>query len=123
MRFPIQYALSYPDRFSNPNLPQLDWNKVSSLVFEKPDYSVFPCLKLAIEAGRRGGTYPAALSAADEVAVDLFLGKHIHFNEIAGLIERVLENHVSIEHPDLEAILDADAWARRQVAELVKGVS
>jgi 1-deoxy-D-xylulose-5-phosphate reductoisomerase len=120
MRFPIQYALSYPDRFPNPALPKLDWNQVGSLGFEKPDYERFPCLMLAIEAGRRGGTYPAVLCAADEVAVDLFLEHHLGFNEIAGLIEKVMEKHQPISHPDLDTILDADAWARRQAADLVK---
>ena len=79
MRFPIQYALSYPDRLPNPTLPKLDWSQVSSLVFEQPNYDVFPCLKLAIEAGKQGGTYPAVLCAADEVAVDLFLKKQAPF--------------------------------------------
>jgi 1-deoxy-D-xylulose-5-phosphate reductoisomerase len=123
MRFPIQYALSYPERFFNSTLPELDWSRVGSLIFEKPDYEAFPCLKLAIEAGKRGGTYPAVLCAADEIAVDLFLENHLRFNEIAGLIENVLAKHQSVEHPDLDTILSADAWARRQAADLVKGVS
>ncbi len=93
MRFPIQYALSYPDRLPNPTLPRLDWSQVSSLKFEPPDYDIFPCLKLAIEAGKRGGTYPAVLCAADEIAVDLFLKKQIRFTDIARLIEQVLGQH------------------------------
>jgi 1-deoxy-D-xylulose-5-phosphate reductoisomerase len=67
MRLPIQYALSYPDRLINPTLPKLDWSQLVTLTFERPDYSSFPCLKIAIEAGRGGGTYPAVLCAADEV--------------------------------------------------------
>jgi 1-deoxy-D-xylulose-5-phosphate reductoisomerase len=66
MRFPIQYALSYPERFPNPGLPKLDWTGGVNLEFTKPDYGRYPCLKLAIEAGQKGGTYPAALCAADE---------------------------------------------------------
>ncbi len=122
MRFPIQYALSYPERFANPTLPELDWSRTGSLQLEKPDYDSFPCLKLAIEAGQRGGTYPTVLCAADEVAVDLFLKNHIRFNEIADLIEKVLEKHQGVEHPDLETILAVDSWARQEAAELVKGV-
>jgi 1-deoxy-D-xylulose-5-phosphate reductoisomerase len=117
MRFPIQYALSYPDRLRNPTLPRLDWGRLGSLKFELPDYDIFPCLKLAIEAGKRGGTYPAVLCAADEIAVDLFLKKIIHFNDIASLIEKVLERHQNILNPKLEDILSADEWARVEVSQ------
>ena len=123
MRLPIQYALSYPDRFPNPGLPRLDWSKISSLAFEQPNYDVFPCLKLAIEAGKRGGTYPAALCAADEIAVDLFLNNRLRFTGIARLIEKVLEKHESTEHPGLEDILAADDWARSEAARLANGVN
>ncbi len=123
MRFPIQYALSYPDRLSNTTLPRLDWNRVNNLTFEQPNYNIFPCLKLAIEAGKRGGTYPAALCAADEIAVELFLNKRIAFTAIARLIEQVLEKHQSVEHPSLEDILAADIWARDELGRLVKGVN
>jgi 1-deoxy-D-xylulose-5-phosphate reductoisomerase len=112
MRFPIQYALSYPERLKNPTLPRLDWGRISSLKFELPDCNLFPNLKLAIEAGKRGGTYPAVLAAADEVAVDLFLNKKIRFIDIAGFIEKVLERHQNTLNPDLEDILAADEWAR-----------
>ena len=112
MRLPIQYALSYPRRWSNPELPRLDWNKVKSLDFEPVDYDRFPCLKLAVEAGKSGGTYPAALCAADEVAVELFLGHRIRFIDIARILQRTLEQHRSISQPSLEEVLAADEWAR-----------
>jgi 1-deoxy-D-xylulose-5-phosphate reductoisomerase len=122
MRFPIQYALSYPERLPNPTLPRLDWFRVGGLVFEQPDYDQFPCFKLAVEAGKKGGTYPAVLCAADEVAVDLFLRRSIRLTDIARLIDRVLGQHQNIEHPDLKDILAADVWAREQALGMVGGV-
>ena len=111
MRLPIQYALSYPERLANPQLPRLDWDNITSLTFEQPDFDKFSCLKLAIEAGRKGGTYPAVLCAADEVAVDLFLSKRIKFGDIARYVEKALEQHQAIAEPSLEEIIAADAWA------------
>jgi len=112
MRLPIQYALTYPQRFPNPHLPRIDWDNLSSLDFEPPDLSRFPCLKFAMEAGKRGGTYAAILSAADDVAVELFLSHRIRFTDIAELVEQALEEHQSINHPSLEEVLAADSWAR-----------
>lgn len=119
MRLPIQYALAYPERLANPQLPRLDWDNIKELTFEPPDFDSFPCLRLAIEAGRKGGTYPAALCAADETAVELFLSKRIKFTDIARLVERALEEHKSVAHPTLEAILAADRQAREKVKEMV----
>lgn len=121
MRLPIQYALSYPDRVANPRLPRLDWNNLKSLTFEQPDFDKFPCLKLAIEAGKAGGTYPAVLCAVDEVAVELFLSQRIGFVDIAHLIERTLEQHQRVAHPDIGEVMAADAWARERVLDLVHG--
>ena len=121
MRIPIQYALSYPDRLSNPELPRIDWSGVGNLTFEPPNMGTFPCLRLAVEVGRKGGTYPAVLCAADEVAVELFLSERIRFVDIAGLIERTLEKHLATANPDLEEILAADAWAREEIFKMVKG--
>jgi 1-deoxy-D-xylulose-5-phosphate reductoisomerase len=121
MRLPIQYALSYPERLANPQLPRLDWESIKKLTFEPPDFDTFPCLKLAIEAGRRGGTYPAVLCAADEVAVELFLSQSIKFTDIARLVEQTLEEHKAVSHPTLEEIMAADNWARKKVAQLVGG--
>ncbi len=121
MRLPIQYALSYPERLSNPQLPRLNWNHINNLTFEQPDLNVFPCLRLAIESGKKGGTYPAVLCAADEVAVELFLSQHIKFTDIANLVAETLEQHQVITHPTLEEIMAADAWAREKVSHITKG--
>ncbi len=112
MRLPIQYALFYPERLPNPELPPLDWRKIQSLNFELADKGRFPCLKLALDAGKLGDTYPAVLCAADEVAVELFLNHRIAFTDIPGVVQKTLEQHQSIAQPSLEEILAADAWAR-----------
>ncbi|MFC1967447.1 1-deoxy-D-xylulose-5-phosphate reductoisomerase [Chloroflexota bacterium] len=119
MRLPIQYALTYPDRLSNPEIAQIDWKKIKSLDFEPPDFNVFPCLKLGIEAGKKGGTYPAVLCAADEVAVDLFLAGRLGFTDIARFISLALEKHQSVDRPGIEEIIAADGWARQEILNLV----
>lgn len=118
MRLPIQYALSYPERLVNPQLPRLDWSRINNLTFEQPDLDAFPCLKLAIEAGKKGGSYPAVLCAADEVVVELFLSQRIKFTDIPNLIEQALEQHQAIAQPTLEEIMAADVWAREKVVRL-----
>jgi 1-deoxy-D-xylulose-5-phosphate reductoisomerase len=123
MRLPIQYALSYPDRVANPDLPRLDFSRISGLTFEPPDSSRFPCLRLAIEAGKNGGTCPAVLCAADEAAVELFLSKRIQFADIAHMVEKVLGQHQKVDNPELEDIVAADAWARSKILKLVGGGS
>ena len=123
MRLPIQYALSYPERISNPNLPRLDWTGINSLTFEQPDLDTFPCLRLAIEAGKKGGTNPAVLCAADEAAVELFLSRKIRLVDIARLVEKVLERHQVTASPTLDEIMAADAWAREEVRQLITGDS
>jgi 1-deoxy-D-xylulose-5-phosphate reductoisomerase len=118
MRFPIQYALFYPQRVPNNLLPHLDFLNISdasatsALTFEPPDRGKFPCLRLALEAGQRGGTCPAVLSAADEVAVELFLDGRIGFADIPRLVADALEQHRSIADPSLDDIIAADEWAR-----------
>jgi 1-deoxy-D-xylulose-5-phosphate reductoisomerase len=121
MRLPIQYALSYPQRWSNSELPRLDWNKIKSLNFEPVDYDRFPCLKLAVEAGKSGGTYPAVLCAADEAAVELFLSHKIGFTDIGKIVQRTLEQHQTISQPSLEETLAADNWAREYATRLSLG--
>jgi len=123
MRLPIQYALSYPVRFSSPDLPHLDWSERINLLFEKPDLELYPCLRLAIQAGKQGGTYPAVLCGADETAVCLFLEKRIKFNEIAVVVERTLSLHKNTENPGLEEILAAEQWAREHTLNLCEGGS
>jgi 1-deoxy-D-xylulose-5-phosphate reductoisomerase len=121
MRLPIQYALTYPERLPNPELPGIDWRQIKSLTFETPDFDALPCLKLAIEAGKKGGTYPVALCAADEVAVELFLSQRLKFNDIARLVRRVLSQHQAIAHPTLAEIIKADSWAREKLNQLAGG--
>jgi 1-deoxy-D-xylulose-5-phosphate reductoisomerase len=121
MRLPIQYALSYPDRIANPRLPQLDWDNLSRLTFEPPDPDRFPCLRLALEAAREGGTCPAVLGAADEVAVELFLSRRIQLVDIAYYVKMVLEQHRKIAQPGIEAIMAADTWARERVLSIAGG--
>lgn len=110
MRIPIQHALFYPERETAP-AGRLSLADVGSLTFEQPDRHRFPALDLAYAAGRAGGTVPAVLNAANEVAVELFLGGRIRFTDIPRLVERVLEKHEP-EAPALESILAADGWAR-----------
>jgi 1-deoxy-D-xylulose-5-phosphate reductoisomerase len=121
MRLPIQYALSYPHRWPNSELPHLDWNKINSLNFEPIDYDRFPCLKLAVAAGKSGGTYPAVLCATDEVAVELFLNHRVGFTDIAKIVQKTLEQHRNISQPSLEEILAADNWAREYATRFSLG--
>ena len=121
MRLPIQYALTYPERLSNPELPRLNWDTISHLDFEQPDWDTFPCLRLAIEAGKKGGTFPAVLCAADEVAIELFLSHSIKFTQISSLIEQVLSQHQPNAQPSLAEITAADNWARDKVFKLASG--
>jgi 1-deoxy-D-xylulose-5-phosphate reductoisomerase len=123
MRFAIQYALSYPERLSTHSLPRLDLPQLNSLTFEKVDNSRFPCLQLALDAGRKGGTYPAALCAADEIAVELFLENRIDFLQISEIIERTLGLHQSIDNPTLDEILEVDNWARNTSLKILSKVN
>jgi 1-deoxy-D-xylulose-5-phosphate reductoisomerase len=111
MRLPIEYALSYPDRWSN-SLSRLSLTDMGTLTFGEVEWERYPCLSLALHAGRLGGTYPAALCAADEVAVELFATGRIGFTDIAAAVESVLEKHESCPDPSLDDILQADATAR-----------
>jgi 1-deoxy-D-xylulose-5-phosphate reductoisomerase len=121
MRLPIQHALCYPDRPDNPALPRLDWTKISGLTFEPPDEAKFPCLRLAIGAGKEGGTCPAVLCAADEVAVDLFLAGRLKFTAIPRLVAQTLGRHTKINRPSLEEIIEAEKWGRDTVLDIAGG--
>lgn len=110
MRVPIQYALSYPERLPLPARP-LDLISLGALHFRPADFSRYPCLRMAYEAGRAGGTMPAVLNAANEVAVGLFLEGRIGFTDIPRLVGAVMEEHEP-QAAELPAILAADAWAR-----------
>ena len=113
MRMPIQHALFYPKRVENDALPRFNPAETAALTFEALDEAKYPCFRLAVEAGRKGLTYPAALSAADEVAVELFLDGAIGFTVIPHLVEWVLSKHDPAPSPGWDDILEADAWARR----------
>jgi len=112
MRLAIQYALTYPSRQTNAQLPRMHWDQTISLNFSKADPARFPCLRLARMAGEKGGSFPAVLCAADEVAVDLFLSHRIGFMDIPKLVDECLAHHRSPDRPSLEQILAADSWAR-----------
>ena len=112
MRLPIGYALAWPDRITTP-FGRIDWGRLGRLDFEAPDHATFPCLGLAYEAGRIGGTAPAWLNAANEVAVESFLAGRIEWGDIANLIAATLEHHDGAPATDAAAIIDADADARR----------
>jgi len=113
MRLPILYALAYPERMTGP-LPALDLVQVGSLSFEAPDNETFPSLNYAKQAITIGGTMPAVLNAANEVAVERFLAGEVPLLSIFETVARVMERHQVVPHPDLESILDADAWARSE---------
>jgi len=112
MRFAIQYALSYPERLANDSLPRMNITRLNSLTFETINYAMFPCLQLALDSGKKGGTCPAVLCAADEIAVQLFLEQNITFPQISEIIDKTISSHRSIDNPTLEEILAADQWAR-----------
>ena len=118
MRLPIQYALTWPERVPNPELPKLDWNKIKELTFEAPDFHKFPCLELAVKAAKTGGTAPTALCAADEIAVDLFLKEKIKFTGIARMVAAVMAAHQNTGDPTLDDIINTDRWARDTALEL-----
>lgn len=114
MGLPILYALSYPDRLRTP-LPSLDLNALSALTFEPVDHERFPCLGFAYQALQAGGTYPAVLNAANEVAVDLFLSGRVAFLDIPALIAKAMDSHKGHKIDSLEDALEADCEARQLV--------
>jgi 1-deoxy-D-xylulose-5-phosphate reductoisomerase len=113
MRIPIQYALGYPERVAG-EAERLDLARVGCLSFGEIDLSRYPCLSLALDAARLEASYPAALSAANEVAVELFLRGDVSFGAIPRLVERVLEKHRPVALASLEDILHVDEWARTE---------
>jgi 1-deoxy-D-xylulose-5-phosphate reductoisomerase len=119
MCFPIQYAVTWPDRIAN-TLPPLDFSKLSKLEFFTPRYEDFPALNLARQAGETGGTLPAVMNAANEIAVAAFLGRQVCFPEIWQIVENVMNRHTPVAHPDLDVILQADQWARNEAQGCVK---
>jgi len=113
MRIPIQYALFYPNRTIN-NFSRLELSKVGQLTFKKPNFDKFPCIKLAYQALELGGTMPAVLNGANEIAVDAFLNSKISFSEIPIIIQNTMKEHKPKYNPNISDILDADYWARER---------
>ena len=118
MRIPIQHALTYPERVPTP-LEPTNFFKLPPLTFKAPDLAKFPGLRYSYEAGRAGGTMPAVLNAANEMAVEAFLGRKIAFPEITSLCHQVMEKHKVKADPDLEEILEANRWARNEARQLI----
>jgi 1-deoxy-D-xylulose-5-phosphate reductoisomerase len=118
MCFPIQYAVTWPDRVPN-TLPPLDFSTLSKLEFFPPRYEDFPAIKLARRAGETGGTLPAVMNAANEVAVAAFLNRHLRFPQIWETVAQVMDRHRTVAHPDLDAILAADQWARAEATAAI----
>src|SRR5215212_5131726 len=121
MRVPISYALHYPER-ADVDVPRLDLAAAGSLTFEQPDFETFGCLRLALEAGRAGGTAPTVLNAADEIAVAAFLEQRISFTAIPTVIERVMEAMPSQPVSHFDDLFAADAEARERSEEQVRGL-
>ncbi len=115
MCLPIQYALTYPARAGSDRV-QTNLAKLGTLTFEEPDTERFPAINLARRAGDVGGTLPAVLNAANEVAVEAFVKRKINFPQITEMVQRTMDAHKIVPHPSLEQILEADAWARREAA-------
>lgn len=113
MCLPIQYALTYPARARSERV-QTNLAKLGSLTFEEPDVERFPSLNLARHAGEIGGTLPAVLNAANEIAVDAYVNRRITFLQITEIVEHTMKKHCMVAHPTLEEILEADAWAREE---------
>ncbi len=118
MHIPIQYALTYPQRFSGIETRSFDFIKAGRLDFEAPDLEKFPCLKLAFEAGKQGGTMPAVMNAANEEAVFMFLNKKISLWNIYEITKKITEKHENIKNPSLDEILEQDRIAREEVKNL-----
>lgn len=118
MRLPIQYALTYPDRWDG-GWPEVDFSAIGQLTFARPDLAKFPSLGLAMDVARKGGTQPSVLNAADEEAVAAFLRGALPFTAIFRVVERVLSRHQTIRRPGLKAILEADRWAREEAQAVI----
>jgi 1-deoxy-D-xylulose-5-phosphate reductoisomerase len=119
MRLPIQFALTFPERWPAP-WPRLSLADVGSLTFAKPDVELFPCLALAYGAGKEGGTMPAVLNAANEEAVAAFLQEKIAFLDIPRVIAKVLDKHNNKGRPTIDEILAADRWARTSAQHIME---
>jgi len=117
MKIPIQFALFYPERTNN-NYTRLDFARISQLTFRKPNFAKFSCIKLAYKALDIGGTMPAVLNGANEIAVNAFLNKQINITDIPLVIQNVMKDHKTMPNPSINDILDADYWARQSALSL-----
>ena len=118
MRLPIQYSMFYPQRMSNGSIRRFDPVGVGELTFERLDSRRYPCFELALEVAKRGGTWPACLSGADEAAVAAFLGGRIKFTDIPVVIERALGEFTPVLDPTVEEIVDASRWGKERIARI-----
>ncbi len=118
MAIPIMNALVYPQKRPNP-FGRLDLAAIGSINFRRYDRERFPALELCYYAGRTGGTMPAVLNAANEIAVHAFIGKKIRFTDIVRIVEKTLDRHDVIAHPSFEEIIEADIWSREIAAEMI----
>ncbi len=116
MRYPIQYAVTFPNRLPN-TMAAVNFAKLGTLTFEAPDHDRFPALRLARESGRLGGTMPAVMNAANEVAVAKFLAGSLKFPRIWATVEQVMASHKTVTKPSLDTILEADQWARQEAEQ------
>jgi 1-deoxy-D-xylulose-5-phosphate reductoisomerase len=116
MRIPIQYALFYPNRTTN-NFPRLELTKIGQLTFKKVYFDKFPCIKLAYHALELGGTMPAVLNGANEIAVNAFLNNQISFSAIPLIIKNTMKEHKPKYNLNINDILDADYWARERALD------
>ena len=119
MRLPIQYALSFPERWDGVRLPRLSLTELSALRFFEPDSDQFPCLRLALQAAAAGGSACAALNGANDVAVQGYLQDQVSFMDIPRVIAEVLEQHTPIPHPTLDEVLAVDAWSRAAAQDAI----
>jgi 1-deoxy-D-xylulose-5-phosphate reductoisomerase len=120
MKLPIQFALNFPSRMTSGAM-KVDLNKLGSLTFHNPDMKKFPCLAMAYEALRNGGSFPAVLNAANEEAVRLYLCGEIRFSSIPKIIEKVLSLHKGLYRFGLKDVMEIDNWARNEAYETAKG--
>ncbi len=117
MKIPIQYSLTYPERIKS-DFPKMDFKKFNKLNFEEPDLEKFRCLKIAYDVLKKEGTYPAVMNAANEIAVELFLGGKIRFYQIPDIIETALEAHAGNREFSLDVIRDTDQRTRNEIMKM-----
>ena len=122
MRLPIQYSITYPERLGS-QVKSLDLPAIGKLEFFRPDFKKFPCLRIALNAGKKGGTMPAVMNAANEVAVKYFLENKIGFDEIPVVIKKVMSKHKVKHSPDIKEIVKADLKARVMAEEIIQAIS